>query len=278
MEKKLTAPRVIAQACEKADVPFTHISKDRIVTQLHLPKNDHLIINFDLGLINSSDTHLCKDKAYQYELLHQTINLPPTRTYLDPHGKYGHLAKIKSIPEIVGDIESNFSLPVIVKMNQGSEGMGVYLCHNHDEIERAVSTIFSHQNWEYDYVLLAQKYIKPAAEYRAVFYKQQPEIVYLKDAGSGEYVGNLSPLHFAGAKAIDIEDNALRQKVSNFVAPIFDKIRLKYAGLDIIVDHEQQWWLIEINSAPAFGYYLENNSDQKVVELFSKIFSDLKNE
>lgn len=278
MAEKIIAPQLIAKACQKANLSFTSASQDGVVIKIHLPKRDHLVVNFNLGLIDSSLTYICKDKSYQIELLKKVVNFPVTKTYLDPHSKYGHLAKNPTIESVVEDILNNFSLPVIVKMNQGSEGQGVYLCQNSDEVEKAVTTIFSHQNWEYDYVLLAQQYIKPAAEYRAIFYKDKLEILYLKDNAQSTFTGNLSPLHFSGAQAIEIIDPEIKEKVEKFLRPIFSEINLKYAGFDIIFDENNQPWLIEINSAPAFAYFLQNNPAEKVIQLFCKIFSDLKNE
>jgi predicted ATP-grasp superfamily ATP-dependent carboligase len=278
MAEKIIAPQLIASACEKAGLKFSPVSKDGVVIKIHLPKKDHLVVNFNLGLVDSSVTYICKDKSYQIELLKNFVNFPRTKSYLDPHSKYGHLAKQQSTESVATDILENFTLPVIVKMNQGSEGQGVYLCKTAEEIKNAVTTIFSHENWEYDYVLLAQEYIKPKAEYRAIFYKEQLEILYLKDNAQSTFTGNLSPLHFSGAQAVEIVDQKIKTKIEHFFKPVFSEIELPYAGLDIIIDENENPWLIEINSAPAFAYFLQNNPAQKVIQLFCKIFSDLKNE
>lgn len=278
MAEKIIAPQLITAACEQVGLKYTPVSKDGVVIKIHLPKNDHLVINFNLGLIDSSVTYLCKDKSYQIELLKNVVNFPQTKSYLDPASKYGHLTKYRTTQSIIADIQANFTLPIIVKMNQGSEGQGVYLCQTTADVEVAVNKIFSHQNWEYDYVLLAQKYIKPKAEYRAIVYKDQIEILYLKDNAQSTYTGNLSPLHFSGAQAIEITDQKIKEKIAQFLRPVFSVIELQYAGFDIIIDENEKLWLIEINSAPAFAYFLQNNPAQKVIQLFSKIFSDLKNE
>ncbi|MCL4208903.1 ATP-grasp domain-containing protein [Patescibacteria group bacterium] len=278
MAEKIVAPQLITSACEMAGIKYSPASKDGVVIKIHLPKKDHLVVNFNLGLVDSSVTYICKDKSYQIELLKNAVNFPKTTSYLDPQSKYGQMAKISTLSEIAEDIKNNFSLPVIVKMNQGSEGRGVFLCQTFEEIKNAVNTIFSHQNWEYDYVLLAQQYIKPKAEYRAIFYKDQLEILYLKDNAQSTFTGNLSPLHFSGAQAVEITDSETKEKIEQFIQPIFSEIKLKYAGFDIIIDEHDGLWLIEINSSPAFAYFLQNNPAQKVIHLFYKIFSDLKNE
>lgn len=278
MAEKIIAPQLVISACEMAGIKCSPVTKDGVIIKIHLPKKDHHVVNFNLGLVDSSVTYICKDKSYQIELLKNSINFPKTISYLDPQSKYGHMAKLSTLSSIIEDIEKSFSLPVIVKMNQGSEGQGVYLCQTPEEIKNAVTTIFSHQNWEYDYVLLAQQYIKPKAEYRAIFYKDQLEILYLKDNAQSTFTGNLSPLHFSGAQAVEITDSEIKEKIEKFIQPIFSEIKLKYAGFDIIVDEHGELWLIEINSSPAFAYFLQNNPAQKVIQLFCKIFSDLKNE
>lgn len=278
MAEKIIAPQLVAAACKKAGLAWTPVSGDGVVIKIHLPKKDHLVVNFNLGLIDSSVSYICKDKAYQIELLNQVVNFPRTKSYLDPFSKYGFLAGFDNLEAIAEDILENFTLPMIVKMNQGSEGQGVYLCQSKIEVKQAVEKILGHQNWEYDYVLLAQEYIKPRAEYRAIVYKEQVEILYLKDNAQATFTGNLSPLHFSGAQAVEATDQKIKSQVAAFLGPIFRKIELQYAGFDLIVDESDQLWLIEINSAPGFAHYLASNPEEKMIQLWSKIFTDLKNE
>lgn len=278
MEEILTTTKLIVRACQENHLDFTPVSADHEVIQIHFPHFDQLVVNSDLGLISSAEAKICLDKGYQEELLRNVVKIPYSQTYLDPNSQYVDSQQGLQQSAVVTAISQHFDFPLIVKKNHGRQGQATYLCQNQAEVEVAVAQIFSHHNWEYDHVLLAQQYIKPRAEYRAVFYQQRLEILYLKDISRATFAGNLSPLHYLGARAVDCVDKQLRATVQNFVQPVFNQFNLKYAGFDVIVDQNNQWWLIEINSAPGFTLYARDNSPEKVVKLFSKILTDFQHE
>ncbi|MCF6184047.1 MAG: hypothetical protein L3J56_05385 [Bacteroidales bacterium] len=275
MVPKLVTTNLIAQACQELDLKFSYVTKNKNVLAIHLSKKDHFIINSNLGLITSTQAHLCQDKAYQYELLNGVINIPTTISYLDPHSKYKEFAKFNSHQEISDNIESIFSFPIVVKKNTGTEGENVYLCNDKQELIKSIKTIFNKQDYLYDHVLIAQKYIKINNEYRAIFYKGKLELLYEKDINKATFTGNLSPLHYEGAKAIEINNLDFKKKISQFITPIFTKLDLTYAGFDVVIDNEDKLSLIEINSVPGFTHYLKDNKEDKLLNLFKKILEDL---
>jgi len=272
---KLITTELITKACKELHLNFSYATKNKTVLNIHFPNKDHFIINSNLGLISSTKAHLCLDKAYQYEILSDVVNLPETTSYLDPHSKYSEFTKLKSHQEIKKDIINNNSFPIIVKKNTGTEGENVFLCHNEKELTKAINNIFNLNSSLYDHVLLVQEYINIKNEYRAIFYKHQLELLYKKDNHQAEFIGNLSPLHFEGAKAIEISDQNLQEKITKFVTPIFTKLDLIYGGFDIAEDQNGQFYLIEINSVPGYAHYLENNREEKLLTLFKKILGDL---
>jgi glutathione synthase/RimK-type ligase-like ATP-grasp enzyme len=276
MENKLVTTNLIATACESLHLDFNFVTKNKTVLAIKLPDRIHYIINSNLGLISSTEAHLCIDKAYQYEILNQVVNMPPTISYLDPFSKYSDFAPYKTHQEIENQIINDFSFPMVIKKNTGTEGENIFACNNRLEVKKAIQAIFNLNSYLYDHVLIVQERIDIKNEYRAIFYKNKIELLYKKDNSQAQFIGNLSPLHFTGAKAVDISDNKLLQKVESFVLPVFEKINLSYAGFDIAEDQAGKLWLIEINSVPGYGYYLENNKEKKVVELFKKILQDLK--
>ncbi|NCN03671.1 MAG: alpha-L-glutamate ligase [Candidatus Pacebacteria bacterium] len=276
MENKLVTTNLIATACKELNLDFSFVTKNKTIVAIKLPDKIHYIINSNLGLINSTEAHLCIDKAYQYEILNKVVNIPPTISYLDPFSKYGNFAPYKTHQEIEDQIISDFSLPIVIKKNTGTEGENVFACHNRSEVKKAIQDIFNLDSYLYDHVLIAQDRIDIKNEYRAIFYKNKLELLYKKDNSQAQFIGNLSPLHFAGAKAFDITDNKLLQRVESFVLPVFEKISLSYAGFDIAEDQTGKLWLIEINSVPGYAHYLDNNPQEKVFNLFTKILADLK--
>jgi len=95
---------------------------------------------------------------------------------------------------------------------------------------------------------------------------------------SPKFVGNLSPLHWENSKSVLIDDKNFLTKMSAFIKPVFSKIDLKYAGLDIIEDKLGKLWLIEINSQPGFTYFIRDNSDKEIIKMYRKILLDLRNQ
>lgn len=275
MEKQLVTTKLIAQICQKLNVPFSFATENKTVLQLHLKNCDHFMINSNLGLISSTKAQLCLDKAYQYEILNKVISQPKTISYLDPNSEYKNFAPFTDHQEIINDIKNNFSFPIIIKKNTGMEGVNIFLCKNEGELVKAVKTVFNQNDYRYDHVLLAQEYIEIKKEYRAVFYKHQLELLYRKDNSQATFTNNLSPLHYEGARAVEETNQELIKKIEQFVQPTFRNFDLIYGGYDIAEDQQGKLWLIEINSVPGFAYYLKDNGEEKIANLFKKIITDL---
>jgi glutathione synthase/RimK-type ligase-like ATP-grasp enzyme len=90
-----------------------------------------------------------------------------------------------SIEQIVSKISQWFSFPVIIKQNSGSQGKNVFLCKNVDELYQAVSRVFNRQDKNYDYLVLAQEFVKIKKEYRVIYFEGKVELVYEKSLNGG---------------------------------------------------------------------------------------------
>ena len=163
---------------------------------------------------------------------------------------------------------------MIVKRNSGSGGHNVFLCQNTDKIETALKEIFN-INQKYDYVALAQEFIQIKSEYRAIFLNKELVLLYEKDISDAEFAGNLSPLHWNGAKAKYINEPKILSEVANFAKPIFEELDLDYGGLDIVLDRDNQYWLIEINSHPNYSIITRDNGEKPVLKIFEKMLISL---
>ena len=122
---------------------------------------------------------------------------------------------------------------------------------------------------------LAQEYIEIAHEYRAIFCKEKLVLLYEKDKSQAEFAGNLSPLHWEGAKAQHIINPNLMSEIEDFVKPVFAEMAINYAGFDIALDKKGQYWLIEINSTPNYDIFMRDNDRQIVVTMFKGILETL---
>lgn len=236
----------------------------------------HYFIQTKTPLSTSDFVEICKDKDYTYKLLKDFVRMPKTKSYLDPYiaPEYDEYRGFASYDQILTDIQKEFSLPLIIKKNKGSVGRNVFLCKTVTELNDAVRVVLDHNSKHYDYVVLAQEKLDIAQEYRVVVYKNKVEFAYLKDNSKAKFTGNLSPLHWEGAKASLVNDD-LHIKFQEIVSAIAERLDLKWAGLDLVYDVNGDWYLVEINSHPSFSKYVEDNGDQRVVELYRKVLMDI---
>ncbi|MFN6536697.1 MAG: RimK family alpha-L-glutamate ligase [Nostoc sp. EkiNYC01] len=267
---------LLLQACENLNISYEIIYPAENLIKVKFNNKHHYFCNYSTPLINQAVAKIVKDKEYTYHILNKKIKLPRTMGFLSPlcDTKYKMYLKFPTIEDIILEIKENFETPVIVKRNSGSSGHNVFLCQNQDEIENALKEIFN-LNSKYDYVAIAQELIPIKSEYRAVFLNKELVLLYEKDITNANFTGNLSPLHWDGAKAKYISDSKILSEIDNFARPIFEELDLDYGGLDIVLDKDNQYWLIEINSHPNFTIFTRDNGKEHALKVFEKILISL---
>ncbi|MEH2402860.1 ATP-grasp domain-containing protein [Nostoc sp.] len=268
---------LLLQACKNLNISYEIIHPTQNLIKIRLNNKQHYFCNNSTPLINQAVAQLIKDKEYTYHILNKKVNLPRTVGFVSPFCdiKYKIYLKFSTIQDIVLEIKGNFETPVIVKRNSGYGGLNVFLCHNQHEIETALKDIFNINSKKYDYVALAQEFVHIKYEYRAVFLNKELVLLYEKDITDAKFIGNLSPLHWDGAKAKYINDPQILSEIVNFARPIFEELDLDYAGLDIVLDRDNQYWLIEINSHPNYSIFTRDNGEEPVLKIFEKMLISL---
>lgn len=263
MEKQIA---VLHRACEHLGLETRFVDSNQNVMQVQFPWGyEYFRINrtpFNSEVV----AEICRDKMHTYELLSSHINLPFTRSYLDVNvaPKYRQYLTHTSLEAIVADVEQHFSLPVVVKMNSGALGTGVFLCESPEQVRNAFQTIFNQQSSQYDYVALAQQYIPNKLEYRLVCAFNEPVLVYQRGQAAGfnaRYWENQEV-------AINVSDPEIIERLMDFINPIYQTLSAGFAGFDIIQDEQDNLHLIEINSAPKFNHFLENNDPDWVLNMY----------
>ncbi len=267
---------LLLKACENLNISYEILHPSENLIKIKLNSKQHYFCNYSTPLLNQAVAHLLKDKEYTYHVLNKKVKLPRTVGFLSPYcdTKYKIYLKFPTIQDIVLEIKENFETPVIIKRNSGASGHNVFLCENINEIETALKEIFNINN-KYDYVALAQEFIQIKSEYRAVFLNKELVLLYEKDITDAQFVGNLSPLHWDGAKAKYINDPQILSEIANFAQPVFEELDLDYGGFDIVLDRDNQYWLIEINSHPNFGIFIRDNGEEHVLKIFEKMLVSL---
>ncbi|MEG4391809.1 YheC/YheD family protein [Microcoleus sp. BROC3] len=273
----LTNIQILLAACEELNIPYEILHPSQNLIRLKQGGEEYYFVNYMTAFNSASVAEIFKDKEYTYQLLNGKINTPRTLGFVSPHceDKYKKYLSFPDIESIVLEVNKKIAFPVILKRNRGAGGNNVFFCESREQIKAALEIIFNVNSKDYDYVGLAQEYIEIAHEYRAVFCKEKLVLLYEKDKSQAKFAGNLSPLHWEGAKAKHIINPNLMSEIEDFVKPVFTEMAINYAGFDIALDKNGAYWLIEINSSPNYDIFVTDNDRQIVVTMFKSILETL---
>lgn len=268
--------KLLLEACHNLKIDYEILHNDQNLVKVKLDKN-YYFCNYSTPLVDQSIFKILKDKDYTYSILHKKIRTPKTLSFLSPFCdfKYQHYLKFETIADIAKEIDRVLQYPVIVKRNSGSSGHNVFLCHNLEDIQNSLTTIFNIDHKDYDYVAIAQEYILIQREYRAIFLNQELILLYEKDITQATFTGNLSPLHWQGSQAKHINDVQIISEIETFCQPVFQELNLNYTGLDIVIDQDHQYWFIEANSHPNYDIFTRDNGVYLAVQIFEKMLTFL---
>ncbi|QSJ18504.1 alpha-L-glutamate ligase [Nostoc sp. UHCC 0702] len=269
--------RLLIAACEQLNMKFEILHANHNLMRVFINEKPYYFTNFCTPFLSQSISQIFKDKDYTYSLLKDKVSVPTTKAFLSPFcdEKYKTYLVYQDIDSILEVIKQTLLMPIIVKRNSGSSGNNVFLCQTEEDIKLSLKQIFDVKSKDYDDVALAQEYIDIAHEYRAIIFKNELLLLYEKSKAEAKYVGNLSPLHWEGAKAIHITEKKLISAIKNFIKPIYQDFSIDYGGFDIALDKNGKYWLIEINSHPNFDIFIRNNSEAIIVEMFKKMLQAL---
>lgn len=274
--------KLVIAACQRNLVAYSVYDTDKLVVSLDFDSKKHLVVANNLGLNSSSVDKICTDKFFSYLLLNSEIRLPKSFVFIDPDAPepYQNFSRQSSKQEVVGAISALLQKykKIVIKPNSKSRGVNVFLCQTTQEIAQAVATIFERNSYKYDHVLLVQEYVDVKNEYRVVVYDQRIMFAYLKNnsGANSKFVGNLSPLHYENATADLVTETKLLSKLEQWMQPIFQKLPLKYGGLDIVEDSNGKFVLLEINSQPGYSFFLQDNDSSQLEQFFDVFIKDLK--
>lgn len=157
----------LRQALRKVEIPYQDVGETGISTRVRFGEKNFYFVSNKMPLNNSVVSHIAKDKGLTYDLLHQYIQMPRTRIFVDPKSEPADdgLANFSNLQAVEEKITANFEYPLIIKKNTGSEGDHVFLCADDQEMHEAVKSVFREDSVLYDTVLLAQEAIQIAREF-----------------------------------------------------------------------------------------------------------------
>lgn len=275
LDRPLPHFKYLKQACRNLNLDYE--TKDKHGNLLCVERT-YFFANHATPFNDLSIGRICTDKEFTYFLLSDKVMMPKTIGFLNPkiQSNYQLYRQDKTITEVVNKIEASFSYPLIIKMNQGRRGQNVFLCQDQVEALTALKKIYNKQSRFYDYIALAQTYIKSMREYKVIVFQGEIILTYEKDFTKAVFAGNLSPLHWAGAKAVHVVDPLLTNRLSQTIRPIFSKLNLEFGSIDIIEDQKGDLYLIELNANPGFSIFLRDNDPKLLVQMYEILLTNLK--
>lgn len=267
----------LKKACDSLGVQHESVDANGIFLRVIVQHTPHYFIANEVPFNNQIVAKIIADKGHTHDLLSNVIRMPKTLSFLDPNCRelFKPFVVYKTHQEILEKIMNTFTLPIILKKNSGSQGVNVLRCEGESQALKAMEQIFDQSSIEYDHVMLAQEDITVRREFRVTVFQKEIVLVYEKDFSNAQFMGNLSPLHWEGARATIINDDDLKLQIREFIEPIFESLDLQYGGLDVALDKEGKWYLFEINSKPAYNYLVESNGDEVLVNLYKKMLESL---
>lgn len=263
MEKHIAC---LVKALDQLGLSHRYIDREQNLVQVTLPWGKEYFQLNKTPFNSEVVYHLCRDKMHTYEILNEHIRMPKTLSFLDSTvpAEYRHYCQYHSMEEMVEATAEHFDFPVVIKRNAGALGKGVYLCEDKEQVRQALDKTFDHHSKEYDFLALAQQYVSSKLEYRLLCAFGEPILAYQRGSKEGFNLRYWEQDEIA----IQVHDESLIQELYEFVRPCYEHIDLGWVGFDIILGHDGNYHLIELNSSPKFNNFINNNESQQVVDLY----------
>lgn len=213
-----------------------YLDKD-IPTLKAIEKTGIRIFNNPSAIIN------CDDKALTYIELCGLVPLPKTL--------FG--AKIYNQEEIknsyIENIEKELRYPFILKINKSSQGRGVFLINNREEL-------LCQLNLNKDKDLIFQEYISQAKgeDIRILTIGHNVIGAIKRYSTNGDFRSNCA----VGGSA---EVYPLDDQLKSIALSIVDKMNLTYSGIDILKTNSSQYMVCEVNSNAFFKTFEETTKE-----------------
>lgn len=295
---------IIKDICKEKNIQIKEFSFGYVL-ELKKDTKFRYIINHSFPLNSQSSGKLADDKFASYEIL-SSHNIPVIKQnlILNPEHDYN---KSISVSDYWNDIQRYFDKygKVVLKPNEGSNGIGVYLCVNIEDIKKVINENFKDMR-----NFLICPYYDSIAEYRTIFLNGECLLIYKKTkpfvTGDGTstvkqllesqcYIGNnkiteisenldlnyipkenekydISWKHnlSGGAFSDIIPDGELKNRIKELALKSANSLNMTFASVDIIHGTDDKLYIMEINSNIYMDKFLKQ--DEKRYPIVKDIY------
>ena len=248
--------KILKDICNEENINLEFLSQGFII---QLTKNGivrHIVDNsFDLNP-HASASIAC-DKFGTYEVL-KSKNIPVIEhmLILNPVTRYNYINDNGYFKDIIDYFYKNNN-KLVIKPNNGFQGIDVYLCNSLKEVEYAILTLFKKHN-----SISVCPFYDIKKEYRTFYLNGECFLTYGKekpfimgDNGEKIYTSwkhNLS----CGATCKLLENGTFKNEIINLTQKTAKAMNLNYAAIDII-DTDSGIFVLEVNASACMTHFLE---------------------
>ncbi len=266
--------KIIEEICHEENIKYNLISKDWIIA---LTKNNvtKCISGYRFPLNEHAIGSVIDDKFALYELC-KLLNLPIINhnVLFNPNSKLG-----SNTLELMNNYFEEYNKDVVIKPNNGSEGIGVFHIKDRKELIEKSNELFKS-----NFSISICPFYNIDSEYRIIVLDNEVKLIFEKIkpvvTGNGkstlrELLNNLNPYYFQnkltekeydiilnkeeiyeydwrfnlsnGATAKMVIDVDLKKLLSDLALDIVKKINARFVSVDIIKSNNKLY-LIEVNS------------------------------
>ncbi|ETX03366.1 MAG: hypothetical protein ETSY1_00275 [Candidatus Entotheonella factor] len=267
--------RCLIEACKQLKVDFSFLDEEQNLVELYIHQKSFMFQANRTPFNTEALAGICLDKGHTWRVLHQHVRMPQTLAFMDIHVKpqYRRYLRYHTHEEIIAEIESTLTYPLVIKRNRGALGNNVFLCENRAEAEAALEQIYNKELRGYDYIALAQEFIPSQQEYRLVCFRGEPVLLYERYAGAKQF--KVRYWEEPEGRPILVEDEALIQEQMAFLQPMFQRLCPGYVGVDLVRSVSGEWVLIELNSGPRVDHFVEFNGPERIIAMYVRIVQRL---
>ncbi|MEC8931693.1 MAG: hypothetical protein VYB08_09750, partial [Candidatus Latescibacterota bacterium] len=212
---------------------------------------------------------MAEDKGYQQEIFEAAhLQVPQTLQLFNPYAddRFSRYKTHENISEMVRDVESKLTYPVVIKRPRSSVSAGVYAESNAHAVERRLQALFENAGY-LDNLLLAQAFVA-GPEYRILASGTDLLMAYGKVSDGDDVIdGDLNPLHHSTGRAVRVEEPALLERMTQLCGCVAEAIDLGFYAIDVI-DGEVGLYILELNPNPFCYFYNRSNGREDFIRLY----------
>ena len=286
-EKQLV--KLIKEICNEEGIRFESFSDDWIIELTSKDNKKALIYSYKFPNNNAAVSKVCDDKAALSDVL-QSNGINHVDHYYFERSKNPSFYEEIMLPTLANLLQKHNEL--VLKSNFGSGGNRVYRCANLIEIEKATFELLKSSR-----AMAVSPYERIKNEYRVIVLNGKVMLVYLKQRpyviGNGKSSieqlienKNINKLDLMptidlnyipkkdeevtvswkhnlgkGSLPIIVDDSNLIKQLSSIALQTSKTLNIKFASIDIIVNDENEYKILEINSGVMMEVFSSLNEE-----------------